>query len=372
MVHNPPFLGVAALCFVASVVWGRSAARLARSQVNIAEYLRRRGRTDHDGDRDALHLARSAHLKSLHLAFLYGVVGAAALAAAFLRAPWAGWPFVGVGFLVVVTVAAGGKLMREARLIEARATLEHRAQEVLAQQELAPLRWSERLAPERLPDIEGFEIAHHYQPGAGAMAGDFYDIFPTSPNRLAAAIGDVTGHGVDPSITAFQVKNLLRVFLRQFRDPGQVLEELNAVVSAQGQAQGRNEEMVSVCLVVFDQLAGSLRFASAGHPAAWLFHAGDVRPLRATGPILALDPHATYFSREIPMEQGDVLLLYTDGLVEARSGQELFGEERVASALARDPRQPVTALCASLVETARDFAAQPFSDDVAVLAIKCG
>jgi len=262
--------------------------------------------------------------------------------------------------------------MREARLVEARATLELRAEEVLAQHELAPLRWSERLAPEELPTIEGFEVAHHYQAGAGAMAGDFYDLFRTSNSRFAVAIGDVTGHGLEPAITAFQVKNLLRVFLKQFRDPAQVLQELNSLVCSQSRVDGRNEEMVSVCLVVMDQAAGTLRFASAGHPPAWFFHAGNVRPLRSTGPILALDPNADYFSREIPMESGDVLLLYTDGLVEVRSGGEMFGEERVASALARDPRQPMDILCKTVVNSAAEFAAQPFGDDVAVLAIRYG
>ena len=94
------------------------------------------------------------------------------------------------------------------------------------------------------------------------MAGDFYDVFRVAPTRLAAVIGDVTGRGIEASITAFQAKYLLRVFLRQFRDPAQALEELNAQMSA----SERIEEFISLCVVVFDTEAGTLRYASAGHP----------------------------------------------------------------------------------------------------------
>ena len=108
------------------------------------------------------------------------------------------------------------------------------------------------------------------------MAGDFYDVFRVAPNRVAAVIGDVTGHGIEPSITAFQAKYLLRVFLRQYRDPAQALEELNAQMSA----IERREEFISLCVVVFDTEAGTLRYASAGHPAG-------VAVARARGPAAA-------------------------------------------------------------------------------------
>ena len=107
---------------------------------------------------------------------------------------------------------------------------------------------------------------------------------------MAVVIGDVAGHGIEPSITAFQVKYLLRTFLRTYRDPAQALEELNKVLST----SGRPEDLVSVCVVVFDTEAGTLRHASAGHPAAWLWQDSEMRALRSTGPLLTLDPAAVY------------------------------------------------------------------------------
>src|SRR5256714_8624678 len=174
-----------------------------------------------------------------------------------------------------------------------------------------------------MTDIKGKKVGHVYEAGTGLMAGDFYDFFPVGPRRLAAVLGDVSGHGIEPSITAFQVKYLLRGFLRQFRDPAQALEELNATLSTQGRA----EEFVSVCIVVFDRLANILRHASAGHPAAWLWHDGEERPLGATGPLLTLDPRANYISMEIDLASGDLVLMYTDGPAAAQAGDQLLGQE---------------------------------------------
>jgi sigma-B regulation protein RsbU (phosphoserine phosphatase) len=267
---------------------------------------------------------------------------------------------------VAISLRYARRFMDEARGAEERFLIERRAREVAGQEVSAPLAWAARLAPAELPPIEGFEVGRVYEPGSGAMAGDFYDLYPTAPTRLAAVIGDVAGHGIEPSITAFQVKYLLRVFLCEYRDPGQALEELNDVLSS----SGRPEELVSLCTVVFDSLAGTLRFASAGHPPAWIWHDGEVRPLRSTGPLLTLDPRGTFFSREFPLDPGDVVLLYTDGLSEARQGEQLFGEERIAAMLRRDPGEDLTTMCKGLLEAARDFASAPLTDDIAILAIR--
>ncbi len=359
MIDRPLFVVVALGCVAAAAVWARSSLRLHRAWRRIERSV---GHDDPGAQAAAL-----AFRKEVHTAVLYGVV---ALGLAILSVSGSaafGVPLLLVLVPVAVSLRYGRRLLAEAGLTEQRWIRERRAQEVLDQNgELTPMRWAARLAPDDLPAMQGFEIGQVYEPGTGAMAGDFYDLFPTTANRLTAVIGDVAGHGIEPSITAFQVKYLLRVFLRQYRDPGQAIEELNVVLAA----QGRPEDLVSVCTVVFDQAAGTLRFASAGHPPAWVWHDGEVRPLRATGPLLTLDPKGSFYSREVPLSSGDVLLLYTDGLAEARAGGALFGEDRIASAIRRDPGIPADVLCKSLLAAARDFATAPLSDDVAILAIR--
>ncbi len=359
MVNRPVLLVVAVGCLMAAVVWGRSAFRLERAWRRIINSEGEAG--------PGTTAAALSFRKEVHTMVLYLVLAVASGFSSLSRDPRFDIPLLLLLLPVAVSLRYGRLILAEARLTEERWLLERRAKQVLDQQsELTPMRWSARLAPDDLPTMQGFEVAHVYEPGTGAMAGDFYDLFPSGATRLAAVIGDVAGHGIEPSITAFQVKYLLRVFLRQYRDPAQAIEELNVVLSA----QGRPEDLVSLCTVVFDQLAGTLRFASAGHPPAWVWHDGEVRPLRATGPLLTLDPKGSYFSREVPLDPGDVLLLYTDGLTEARSGDQLFGEDRIANFLRRDPGEDLTTICKGLLEAARDFASAPLTDDIAILAIR--
>jgi serine phosphatase RsbU (regulator of sigma subunit) len=355
---NPVLAVVAVSSLVAAVVWGRSAQRLQRVWQRMEDEL------GHDAG--ATVLARSSYRKELHNVTLYAVVAVACAVTAVWEIQEAGFFFAFIIVPVVLSVIYARDSRRDARLAEDRSLLERRAEEVLSQEELAPRRWAARLAPEDLPDFAGFELGRVYQAGTGLMAGDFYDVFRVAPTRIAAVIGDVTGHGIEPSITAFQAKYLLRVFLRQFRDPAQALEELNRQMSA----LERFEEFISICVVVFDTEAATLRVASAGHPAVWLWHEREVRPLRATGPLVMLDPDGEYSSREIPLDIGDLLLLYTDGLAEARAGEQLFGEERVANILRRDPGVAPDVLCKTLLEAAREFATEPMTDDVAILAIR--
>jgi hypothetical protein len=348
-------------CAVSFVLWGRSARRIQRALRRIERALDRSG-----GDAEAVDLSRAAFRKELNTSLLYLVL-ALALATGAIGGPrWTVVPLVLSIVPIGMSLMWGRRFMAEARIAEQRSVLLRRAEEIMQQADLAPSRWAERLAPSDPPTIEGFEIGTVYEPGTGSMAGDFYDLHWTSPTRLAAVIGDVAGHGIEPSITAFQVKYLLRAFLERYRDPAQAVEELNRIMCTSGQP----DELISLCVVVFDIEASTLRVCSAGHPAAWLWHGGEVRPLRSTGPLLSLDLAGTYTSREVDLNAGDLLLLYTDGLTEAREGESLFGEDRVAGILRRDPNRPTKHLCELLLDTARDFSAEPLNDDVAILAIR--
>ncbi len=359
MIATPVLLVVALGCLVAGAIWGRSALRLERSWRRIREM-------SGPGPSVAADLARSAYRKEVHNTLLYAIAAVTAALGAVSTNGWLSAVRLLLAVPIAMTIIYGRRFIQEADLIEERASLERKAEETLSQDELAPRRWAARLAPQDLPPVEGFEVGQVYEAGTGLMAGDFYDVFPSGDGRLAVVIGDVSGHGIEPSITAFQVKYLLRVFLRQYRDPAQALEELNAQISP----QVRQEEFVSMCVAVVDVEAGTLRWASAGHPPAWLWHDGDVRPLRSTGPMLTLDPKGTYLSREVPLEMGDLVLFYTDGLAEARSGGSLFGEDRIAGAIRREPRMQADVLCKSLLAAARNFASAPLTDDVAILAIR--
>jgi phosphoserine phosphatase RsbU/P len=125
-----------------------------------------------------------------------------------------------------------------------------------------------------------------------------------------------------------------------------------------------------LCAVVFDASGATLRYASAGHPPALHWQGDEVLPLRATGPLLTLISRASYSSREVELHPGNVLLLFTDGLAEVRAGDNMFGEDRIAGIIRRDPGLDVQTLCKTLRDAAREFADEPFRDDVAILAVR--
>ncbi|MEZ5168041.1 MAG: PP2C family protein-serine/threonine phosphatase [Acidimicrobiales bacterium] len=262
----------------ASAAYAQS-ARMRQRLVHLVEQ-------DPAADTEGHSLAFASYRKEIHTALVYGTIAVAAVVAAFVDGTARAAAF---GLLLIPAVAAlwwSRSASREARMARNRYDLERRAGEALEQEQLAPKAWAARLAPEEVPDFQGFEIGRVYQAGSGLMAGDFFDVHRVGPSRVAAVIGDVAGHGIESSITAFQAKYLLRVFLRQFRDPAQAFEELNAQLAA----GDRNEEFISAAVIVFDTEAGTLRYASAGHPAVFLFQEDGTAPLRSTGPLLMPDP----------------------------------------------------------------------------------
>ncbi len=346
------------LTLLASLVYIRS-ARLRFRVVRLID-------ADVNRDVEAHSLAFSAYRKEAHSAIVYGLLTTVLGSAAVIDNPDV---IVGFALLAAPAIASlwwARLSVREARMARNRWDIERRAGEALEQEQLAPKAWAARLAPEEVPDFSGFEIGRVYQAGSGLMAGDFFDVHRVGPTRVAAVIGDVAGHGIESSITAFQAKYLLRVFLRQFRDPAQAFEELNEQLAA----GDRHEEFISAAVVVFDTEAGTLRYASAGHPPFFLFQEDGVLPLRSTGPLLMLDPKASYFSREIPMESGDLVVMYTDGLAEARAGGSLFGEDRIIKAAERELAAPPDVLCKALLDAAKDHAGGIIDDDTAIMAIR--
>ena len=146
-------------------------------------------------------------------------------------------------------------------------------------------------------------------------------------------IGDVAGHGIEPSITAFQVKYLLRTFLRQYRDPAQALEELNKTLSTLGPP----EDLVSLCIVIFDTEAGTMRHASAGHPPALVWRRRRDAAAQGHRAAAGARPQRDLFSRDLAARdrrpRGDVHRRPHRSPL----GGQIFGEDRVATSCGVTP-----------------------------------
>lgn len=315
---------------------------------------------------DLLALSAGAVAHDVHTAGLYLTVALAVGLVALTRDGDA-WYFLAVIALpVIVTLWLSRYVRRDARLTEQRIRVEQKAIEMLAQTDTAPARWAERLAPAEMPDTPGYDIGTVHEAVSGVMSGDLVDVFHLPSGRLCCVVGDVSGHDVEASITALQTKFLLRSYLRRFRDPGQALEELNRQVSD----YERPEEFVSLCVLIFDEEAGTVRYASAGHPPTWLSHDRELTALKATGPVLMMDPGARFLSRELAFEPGDVVVALSDGVAESRSGSQFFGDERIAAVVRRFDDAPAQTVCHELVNAAQEFASGPVTDDITVLAVR--
>lgn len=359
MIPQPLLLVACILCLVAAGLWGRSALirmRLLRKVEGHADEVALRQLVSGD-------LARDTHAMGMYvvIALFFGV--------AYVTHPDLAPPYWMLGGLVVplmATMMLAQYARRDGSLARNRLHVERRAMEVLQQEESAPQRWAERLAPSVLPDTPGYELGTAHQAGVGVMSGDLLDVFELPGGRLGCVVGDVSGHDVEASITALQTKFLLRSYLRRFRDPGQALEELNRqLVSLE-----RPEEFVSLCVVVLDQQAETLRYASAGHPAAWFVRDREIHPLRSTGPLLMMEGGSEYLSREELISPNDVVVMLTDGLAEARAGEKFFGEERLAAMIRKNSDLAPSVLCKLLVDAAAEFSDGPIADDVTVLAVR--
>jgi serine phosphatase RsbU (regulator of sigma subunit)/GAF domain-containing protein len=218
------------------------------------------------------------------------------------------------------------------------------------------------LLPERLPDVEGVEMAARYLPTAGGeVGGDWYDAMELDDGRLALVIGDVAGHGLEAAGTMGEMRSALRAFLLDAESPAVVLARLNRMV-------GRTlPRAFATCLVVMlDPVSGEARVASCGHPPIAVVSPDGAVEL---ADVALAPPLGTSYEREdrdavLTLEHGGKLVLYTDGLIERRGEVIDRGLERLTAAAVH--AGPSEEQCDALVEACRDPEAL---DDATVLVV---
>ena len=224
------------------------------------------------------------------------------------------------------------------------------------------------ILPERLPEIAGLDSASFYLP-AGAEAdigGDYYDVFTTSDGRVVLAIGDVCGKGVLAATKTSMIKYSLRGLVSAGIGPSQALFELNRLVAVSGDPS----DIVTAWVGFLDLDAHTLVYANGGHPAGLLWRPAKDRVMRlaSTGPLLGAVSGAAFDEHIVRLQTGDMILLYTDGVTEARHGAKFFGEGRVRRVLRRSATPDETVRL--LLEAVEAFSAGPLRDDAAALVVR--
>lgn len=227
----------------------------------------------------------------------------------------------------------------------------------------------ESLLPAELPTVEGLEVGASYRPaGDGTLiGGDFYDLLRIGESRWAAFIGDVAGKGPEAATVTALVRYTLRTAAVQGLDAQRGVELCNDALMA----DDRERFCTVVHLTVDVGPSSTVRLVRAGHPPPLLLRAdGSISPIQSTGVVLGVLPSASLEPVHLVLHPGDALLLYTDGVTEARVEGGLLGQsglvELLGEARGRDAQDTVTHLCERVVELQ---AGRP-RDDVALLMLR--
>jgi serine phosphatase RsbU (regulator of sigma subunit) len=224
------------------------------------------------------------------------------------------------------------------------------------------------LLPRAQPDVVGLEVGEVYESSALVdVGGDVYDFLTLDDGRLAVVLGDVTGHGVEATADMAMAKFVFRSLAREHPEPGDFLASANDVVVDEI-APGK---FITMAYLAVDGVNGTVSCASAGHPhPRLLLPDGSVRGLEASGLVLGIDAHQEYEAVHADLPHGAVLVVYTDGVIEARSNGELYGVERLDALLAANRHLSPRELAVAVTESCRSFAGGDLGDDVAVVVIR--
>ena len=223
------------------------------------------------------------------------------------------------------------------------------------------------LTPDQLPEIPGLDVAAALLPAEHQVAGDFYLLTDGPGGWSIAIVGDVVGHGPRAAQMATFTRISLISIISGTHDPAQILKLANRAVHTRTQGTG---EFVTVVCVAYHPSQASVRWASAGHPLPIaLPGATELEPTHYAAP-LGFDSELKISSQEVSLAHADAILLYSDGLYEARGRRELFGLDRVMAAVSAPIVPPAAEIIANLRAAVLQFADRSLTDDICVVAMR--
>jgi sigma-B regulation protein RsbU (phosphoserine phosphatase) len=243
----------------------------------------------------------------------------------------------------------------------------------------------QQLMPKQVPVLEGWAIATHYLVN-GLPGGDYYDCLPLADGRLALIVADASGHGGAAAVMVAQVRTFLHscpltcghsrapfcAYVSPTPPVGVVLGQLSRLL----EENSLPDEFMTAYYGVLASRTGTFQYANAGHPPPrwWRAAHGTVEavPNECAGPPLGLSLCARYSQDRITVEPGDVLVLYTDGLVDARRRPgEPFTVSRIDAALREGAGEGAKAVQRKLMDSWNEFVARKrIADDVTLVVLE--
>lgn len=222
------------------------------------------------------------------------------------------------------------------------------------------------MLPQHISPPPGIEIAHRYLPASDVneVGGDWYDVLPLSGGRAALLIGDVMGHGIAAAAVMGRLSATVRALGRLDLSPTALVHELEATL-----ADLADPMLATFLYVVCDPTTGHCTVTRAGHPPPAVVEPDGTVYLIKTPPGVPLGVGGvTFTTTEVTLPAGSLLVLYTDGLIEARS-RDIDERLNELTSLLTEPEQPLDRLCDSLVAHLVPASAD---DDIALLTARIG
>jgi phosphoserine phosphatase RsbU/P len=231
-----------------------------------------------------------------------------------------------------------------------------------------------RILPKGAPVVPGFQLTGWNRP-AREVGGDYYDLFPTRGGRIGLVVGDVSGKGIPAALMVSTLHSALRLLLDQTEFGPALLERLNRHILE----SSTPNKFITMLLAELNPRTSGLRYVNAGHNPGFLLRArrgdgagGQVDELPAGGMPLGLLPGSRYQMREVSLEPGDLVCLYSDGITEAESpAEEEFGNTRLIDVLRRFREAPLAdVLDAIRREVGEHTQGRPQGDDQTLVLLR--
>ncbi|HVP90491.1 MAG TPA: SpoIIE family protein phosphatase [Terriglobales bacterium] len=266
--------------------------------------------------------------------------------------------------LTLLANLAANKI-ENARLIEQELAKERIEQELITAAQI-----QKNFLPKEDPVFEPFDISGGTR-ACRYVGGDYYDFIPVDADRLGLAIADVSGTGVSAALLMASLRASLHSKIGLTRDLARLAAELNDDVHKSSDSNS----FISFFFGLLDRGRGEVEYVNAGHnPPLVVDAAGGVRTLESTGFCLGMFPAVSYETRTLRLAPGDILCLFTDGIVESRDAdREEFGDERLARRLRESADLPARDIRDRIYEDAFAFSScvEP-GDDMTVVVVKRG
>jgi sigma-B regulation protein RsbU (phosphoserine phosphatase) len=228
------------------------------------------------------------------------------------------------------------------------------------------------LLPPTLPEVPGMQVAAYYHPASvDQVGGDFYDLFPLTGDTWGFFLGDVSGKGVEAAVVTSLARYTLRAAAVHDPNPTAVLGALNTVLNHEYYGSRPRYCTVIHGLLRLSGDGATVTLATGGHPPALLVHADGTSSFLETpgGQLVGALPNARFVAVDVKLAPGDTLLLYTDGLTEARThGSVRYSEEQLRDDLAGLTPATAPAVITAVTRLLAGFGAG-VEDDTALLAL---